>query len=86
MYRLTFKRQAAKTLVKLPGQESRRVREQLDRLAENPNRADIDVRSLRGRDGYRLRVGGTRAIFELDHDARLTTVLRIAPRNQVYKK
>lgn len=86
MYRLTFKRQAAKALVKLPGQESRRIRQLLDKLSENPNRADIDIRALSGRDGYRLRVGGTRAIFELDHDARLITVLRIAPRSQVYKK
>ena len=86
MYRLTFKRQAAKALVRLPGQASRRIRDQLDKLSENPNRADIDIGALSGRDGYRLRVGGTRVIFELDHDTRLITVLRIAPRSQVYKK
>ncbi len=86
MYQLTFKRQAAKALVKLPIRESGRIREQLDKLAQDPNRPDIDVRALTGRDGYRLRVGEVRAILERDDKQRLITVLRIAPRGRVYKK
>ena len=86
MYRLTFKRQAVKALVKLPGRESRRIREQLDKMAEDPSRPDIDVKALSGRSGYRLRIGEFRAIIERDNEKRLMTVLRIAPRGQIYKR
>ena len=85
MYRLTFKRQAAKALVKLPVPQSWRIRDQLNKLASNPGRSNIDVKALSGREGYRLRVGGHRAIFELDKANRLITVLRIAPRGEIYK-
>ena len=85
MYKLTFKRQAIKALRKMPPQEAMRIRHELDELAENPDRRDSDVRSLRGRSGFRLRVGEMRIIFERDDDARVIDVLRIAPRGQAYR-
>ena len=86
MYKLTFKRQAIKALRKIPSPPARRIRRELDELAENPDRRDLDVNALRGRRGFRLRVGEMRVIFERDDDACIIDVLRIAPRGQAYKK
>ena len=85
-YQLTIKRQAIKVLQRMPRQQARRIRNELDDLAENPARRDLDVAKLRGRSGFRLRVGDTRVIFERDDETRVIDVLRIAPRGQAYKR
>ena len=85
-YDLTFKRQALKTLVRLPRREGERLLEQVRKLAEDPGRPDVDVKPLRGRPGYRLRVGGVRVVFERDDEQRHIAVLRIVPRGQAYRQ
>ena len=85
-YRLLFSGQAIKGLRQTPAQSAVRIRAALDRLAGDPSRRDIDVAPLRNRPGYRLRVGGYRAIFERDDNARTIEVLRIEPRGSVYKR
>ena len=70
----------------MPRQNAQRIRRELDKLAENPDRPDLDVSPLRGRPGFRLRVGDVRIIFERDDESRLIDVLRIAPRGQIYQR
>ncbi len=86
MYALTIKKQAIKALKKMPRQNVQRIRRALDRLAENPDRRDADIAPLEGRPGFRLRVGGSRIIFERDDEARTIDILRIVPRGQAYKQ
>ena len=86
MYRLTIRKQAIDTLRRMRTRDARRVRGELDKLAQNPGGRDIDVKMLRGRPGYRLRVGAWRVIFERDEEARKIDVLRIGPRGDVYKE
>ena len=42
-----------------------------------------DVKKLRGKDGYRLRVGDFRVIF--DKDGNVLYIIKIGNRGQVYK-
>ncbi len=86
MYRLTIRKQAINTLRRMRTRDARRVRGELDKLAQNPGGRDIDVKMLRGRPGYRLWVGAWRVIFERDEEARKIDVLRIGPRGDVYKE
>ncbi len=86
MYELKMGRHAIGVLRKMPRPHMRRIRRELDKLAENPERRDIDIAKLRGRPGYRLRVGDFRIIFERDNEARIIDVLRIASRGQVYRR
>ena len=86
MYRLTIRKQAIKALRKMRARDARRVRCELDKLAQNPGGRDIDVTPLRARPGFRLRVGPWRVIFERDEEARKIDVLRIGPRGDVYKE
>ena len=85
-YELTIKRQAIKALQNMPHQNAQRIRRELDKLAEHPNRRDVDVASLTGRPGFRLRVGDWRIIFTREDTARVIDVLRIVPRGQAYKR
>jgi mRNA interferase RelE/StbE len=45
-----------------------------------------DVLKLQGRAGYRLRVGGWRVLFELDHAQRRLLVLAVARRKDIYRR
>ena len=87
MYRLTIRKPAIKTLQRMRTRDALlRVRGELDKLAQNPGRRDIDVTPLRGRPGLRLWVGPWRVIFERDEEARKIDVLCIGPRGDVYKE
>lgn len=84
-YELLFSAPSIRDLRKMPAPIAARIRGELDKLTANPSRRDIDVAPLRDRPGFRLRVGGYRAIFNRDDDARTIRVLRIAPRGSVYR-
>ena len=86
MYRLTIRKQAIKVLRRMRARDARRVRGELDKLAQNPGGRDIDVTPLRARPGFRLRGGPWRVIFERDEEVRKIDVLRIGPRGDVYKE
>ncbi len=85
-YELTIRRQPIKALQKMPHRNAKRIRHAMDKLADNPDRRDVDITSLTGRPGYRLRVGDFRIIFNRDDENRVIDVLRIAPRSQAYKQ
>ena len=85
MYRITIRKQAIKTLRKMPGPVARRIRRTLQELARDPARTDCDLAPLKGRPAFRLRVGGWRVILEVRDGRREIHVLRIGPRGDVYK-
>ena len=67
----------------MPRNTATRILTTIEKVAENPARADLDIRALQGRDGYRLRVGDWRVIYS--QDGVVLAVERIAPRGKVYK-
>ena len=85
MYRLSIANRAIKALRGMPRGDARRMRDELEKLAQDPDRSDIDVTRLKGRLGFRLRMGGWRAIFERNDGNREICVLRIGSRGDVYK-
>jgi mRNA interferase RelE/StbE len=44
-----------------------------------------DIAPLRGRSGWRLRVGGWRVLLHVDKAARVIMAMEIGPRGDVYK-
>lgn len=85
MYRLTIRKHAIKTLRRMRPRDAGRVRDEMDKLAHNPSSREVDVTPLRGRPGFRLRVGPWRIIFEQDEETRVIDILRIGPRGDIYK-
>ena len=82
---MIIRKQAIKTLQGMSTRDSDRIRQLLDRLAEEPERRDIDVKPLRGNRGFRLRTGDYRVIFDRDAQTQVIEILRIGPRGDVYK-
>ncbi len=66
----------------MPANTARLIRDKIDQYALNPASLAPNVVKLQGRDGYRLRVGDWRVIF--NDDGAVLAVLKIAPRGSVY--
>lgn len=80
-----YAKQAEKILSRLPRNVAGQILGKLDMLAHNPFAPNNNVTALQGREGYRLRVGDWRVIYEVENDVLRIFVLRIAPRGEVYR-
>ena len=85
MYKIAYTTQAAKTLLKMPRDAAKRIREKIEQVAEDPFASIPNAKKLQGRSGYRLRVGDWRVIYEINADEIVIIVLKIAPRGEVYR-
>ena len=83
MFQITYSAQARKALRKMQPKKARRILDAMARLAENPDRHDLDVKRLAGREGFRLRVGDWRVIYT--KDGAVLAVERIGPRGGIYR-
>jgi mRNA interferase RelE/StbE len=45
----------------------------------------MDIKKLTGRDGYRLRMGGWRALYRMENDQLIIEVVKIGPRGDIYR-
>jgi len=84
MYQVEYTRDALKALRAMPRNDASFVRGKIEKLAENPFAAS-NVKKLVGRDGYRLRAGDWRVIYQIDGQRLVVHVLAIAQREGVYK-
>lgn len=78
MLDIRYSKQAEKFLKKQDLPTRNRIRNAIHNLPSG------DVKKLKGRDGYRLRVGEYRIIF--DKDGNIIYIERIQNRGQVYKE
>ncbi|MES9881373.1 MAG: type II toxin-antitoxin system RelE/ParE family toxin [Sedimenticola sp.] len=85
MYQLVYKKAALKGILKMPTVTKKKMLEAFSTLSENPDRQDLDMKQLKVRDGYRLRVGQWRAIFHRDDDKLILLVVDAGPRGDIYK-
>ncbi len=81
-YELLILRRAQKELADLPKADYERVRDAVAALAENPRPAGC--KKLVGREGWRIRSGDYRAIYEIDDAQKKVTVLHIGHRRDIY--
>jgi mRNA interferase RelE/StbE len=85
-YKILYRREAATYLRRLPARDRSRILEAIETLAEGRDDRVLDVKKLRNRPGYRLRVGGFRILFVRDDEQSVIRVLVIRPRGDVYKE
>ena len=82
-YTLTMTRRAQKQLARLPGGAYERVRDAIRRLAADPR--PLGCLKLTGRDGWRVRVGDYRVIYEIEDSQHVVTVVDVGHRREVYR-
>jgi mRNA interferase RelE/StbE len=81
---VVYSKDATRTLVRLPRKQAHTIQAKIFRVAQDPYGNHPHATKLQGRDGYRLRVGDWRVIYEIV-DARLIVhVVRIAARGNAY--
>lgn len=85
MFFVYYSKQATKALRKIPVGIAIRLQEGISCIANNPAEYRGDWRRLEGSEFWRLRVGGWRAICDLQNGEMIILVLKIAPRGDVYK-
>lgn len=84
-YHVHYRRAAASYLRRLPLRERSRIMESIETLAEDIQNRVLDVKKLRDRPGYRMRVGRFRILFERNDEKSVIRILAIRSRGDVYK-
>ena len=84
MWQLEYTDRALVALQRMPADRARLISRKLEQLAIDPRRPNNNVKALKGRPGYRLRVGDWRVIYELRHGKLIVLVLDIGPRGGIY--
>ena len=82
-YRVILPKSAQKELDRLPDDIVNRVLARLAALETNPR--PPDVKKLKGRDGWRIRIGDYRVIYEIHDPALQVLVITVGHRRQVYQ-
>jgi len=85
MYRLKYRRQARNYLARLPVRTKTAIINKLHELAANPDNPDLDIENLKGRKGFRLRVGQYRVIYTRQDDQLILEVVKVRTRGDIYK-
>ena len=84
MYRVVTTRSFAKALSRLPQNWQRRIVAKIKEVATDPYARHNNVTKLQGRDGYRLRIGDWRVIYEVHDDALELWALEVGARGGIY--
>ena len=83
MYRVCIARRAIRDIERIDPRYTRLVSRRINALSENPRpRGAIP---LRGRTGYRLRVGVYRILYNIDDAVRSIEVRRVKHRREAYR-
>jgi mRNA interferase RelE/StbE len=81
-YEVLILRRAQKELAALPKVDYVRVRDAVAALADDPR--PVGCKKLVGREGWRIRSGDYRVIYEIDDAGEKITVLHIGHRRDIY--
>ena len=84
VYRVVTTISFAKALSRLPVNWQRRIVEKVKEVAADPHARHNNVTKLQGRDGYRLRIGDWRVIYELYDDRLELWALEVGARGGIY--
>jgi mRNA interferase RelE/StbE len=82
-YRVSILRRAQKELTTLPANTFERVRDALRTLAEEPR--PVGCKKLKGREGWRIRIGDYRVLYEIDDAQKTILIVHIGHRRDIYR-
>ena len=72
-------------MARLPLKTKTAIVNKLHELARNPDNPDLDIDVLKGRKGFRLRVGQYRVIYTRQEDQLIIEVVKVRSRGDIYK-
>lgn len=83
-YKILIKPPATKDLDRLPVLEVKRLLSHIKKLSDDPR--PIGIQKLTNEEGYRIRSGKYRVLFEIDDKSQKILIFRVKHRKDVYKK
>ena len=83
MRELKYTKSAIRALRKMPANTAALIIAKIEAYAKDSETANNNVKTLRGRQGFRLRVGSWRVI--MDDDGNVLAVLDIGHRSSIYE-
>lgn len=83
MHAIRYTPAALKTLRRIPRNVADLIRQKVAEVAADPAAAR-NVKKLKGRDGYRLRVGDWRVVYDIEDGVLVLVVIDIGPRGGIY--
>jgi mRNA interferase RelE/StbE len=85
MYKLKYRRSARNYIARLPLKSKSAIVNKLHKLADNPDDPELDISILKGRVGFRLRIGKYRVIYSRYDDILVIEIVKIRSRGDIYK-
>jgi mRNA interferase RelE/StbE len=82
-YQVIIPKSVRKELDRLPDDVASRILARLNELGINPRPAD--VKKLKGRDAWRIRVGDYRVIYEIHDRVLQVIVITVGHRREIYR-
>lgn len=83
VYTVRYTSDALKALRRMPRNMAELIQKKIADLALDPAHAR-NVKPLKGRPGYRLRVGDWRIVYDVQTDVLTLIVIEIGPRGSIY--
>ncbi len=84
MYKIIYRKSALKALSKMPRKIAEKFTGSFVLLSDNKEEG-LDIKKLEGREGFRLRIGGYRAIYRRLNDVMVIDVINAGIRGDIYK-
>ena len=81
-FSITFSKQAIKALDQINEPFFSTIKESILALAENPR--PFGYKQLKGRNGFRIRIGNYRVIYEIYNEILLIEIIAIGHRKDIY--
>lgn len=82
-YEIIIKPTAQKDLDKLPDKEVVKIAKRFLQLQENPR--PVGIQKLTDQEGYRIRIGDYRVLFEIEDEEKKVFIYRIKHRKEAYR-
>lgn len=82
-YQIFFLPRAEREFLALSKSDYSKVKVAIDGLATNPR--PVNCKKLTGRDGWRLRGGNYRVVYDIEDSLRSVTILNVGHRRDVYR-
>ena len=83
MWRYIILKPAERYLKRLQPRNRQRIFNELDKLLVSPTQTDL--KKLKGREGYRLRVGNYRILIQVNREEQIFIITEMGPRGDIYK-
>ncbi|MDD4924325.1 MAG: type II toxin-antitoxin system RelE/ParE family toxin [Dehalococcoidales bacterium] len=83
MYRIELRRQAQRSLDKLPKGDFTAITEAVQNLADSPRPKGVE--KIKSAGLWRIRYGDYRIVYSIDDDNKIIIILRIGHRREIYR-